>query len=288
MIHKPVFQQPVFQLAGLALVTCLVFTGCNVPGFKATASKGATGATGNTPIGLSIESHNGSVTVVCEPELDQMQVEAEIVCRGSTQAEADQRLEKAELVVKSTGENLWKVTVLFPEKRNSGEGASVVVKVPALDSANVVTSNGAVQVDATKAAINGSVTVDTSNGSVGVKRVSGDVKVDTSNSTLSIVDVGGKINAKSSNGKAEVVLLEGQQGPVVVKTSNAAITFAVAKDFVGKVKADTSNASVKLDDPGKVAAKSKMSKSAGEVVFGSGEVTSTLDTSNGPIEIKIE
>ncbi len=283
MIHKPVF-----QLAGLALVTCLVFAGCNIPGFKATASKNATGAAGKTPISLTVESHNGSVTVVCEPELDQMQVEAEVVCRGSTQAEADQRLERSELVVKSTGENQWRVSVQFPDTRSNGEGASLIVKVPALDSANVVTTNGAVRVDASKAAINGSVTVDTSNGTVDVKRVSGDVKVDTSNSSISIIDVGGKINARSSNGKAEVVLLEGQQGPVVVKTSNASIVLAVARDFAGKVEADTSNASVKLDDPGKVAAKSKMSKSEGEVVFGSGEVTSTLDTSNGPIEIKIE
>lgn len=272
----------------LALAAVLVVAGCNVPAFKATNSKNATGATGEGPIDLTVESRNGSVKVVCEPELDEMQVEAEIVCRGNSQTEADQRLEKAELVVKSTGQNQWKVAVQFPDARSNGEGASIVVKVPSLDSANVTTSNGAVQVDATKAAINGSVTVDTSNGSVDVKRVSGDVKVDTSNSKLGIVDVGGKINARSSNGKAEVILLEGQQGPVVVKTSNSSIAFTVAKDFTGRIKADTSNASVKLDDPGKIAAKSSLGKSTGDVILGSGERISTLDTSNGAIEIKIE
>ncbi|MFO0942954.1 MAG: hypothetical protein U0930_19630 [Pirellulales bacterium] len=276
------------HLTGFALTTILLCAGCNIPGFKATATKKASGATGKTPIGLSVEAHNGSVKVVCEPELDEMQVEAEIVCRGNTQVEADQRLEKTELVVTSTGDNQWKVSVQFPNSRGNGEGASLVVRVPALDSAKLETSNGAVDLDASKAAVNGSVQVDTSNGSISVTRVSGNVKLDTSNGAIKVTDVGGKIDADSSNGKIDVTLLEGQQGPAVIKTSNASISFTVPKDFAGLIKADTSNASVKLDDPGKIAAKSNLSKSSGEVVMGSGETKSILDTSNGSIEIKIQ
>lgn len=267
-----------FALSGL--------TGCGMPRFEAKETRKSTVPSTGQPVELTIETQNGQVSVTTEPELSEVQIEATIVCRGETQAVADDRLAKTELLVESSG-NTLKITTEFPGSKGWGDGASITVKLPALDSAKLESSNGSITVDGSKAAVNGQVTVDTSNGSVRVQRISGNLTARSSNASITASDIGGTLDLDTSNGKIDVTLLDSQQGPISADTSNASIQLQLPKDFQGVVQGSTSNAKFKVDDPGKVASESEVGKSIGKVSLGQSNTVSKLDTSNGGIEVKI-
>lgn len=119
-----------------------------------------------------------------------MSIEARITARGKTQQEADERLEQVRLHIARDADQRLVIEPLFPEPRKSGEGASIVIKVP--DAVGVV--------------------VDTSNGSL---------YVDTSNGGVLLENVDGPITADTSNGNVAVTLAPGQAGPLNLDTDNA-------------------------------------------------------------------
>lgn len=273
-------------IAGLALAS-LTLSGCSFPRFQASVVRKSTVSV-SQPSELFVETRNGAVNVVCEPELSEVQIEAKLTCRGNSQKEADDRLAQSELVVDSESTNQLKISSRFPEGGHGSDSASITIKVPALDLVDVKTSNASVIVDASKSAVNGSVKVLTSNGQVQVQRVSGNVDVTSSNSSIEISDVGGKVVGTTSNGSASIKLMPGQQGPFQVMTSNASVELELPSEFSGLVKLDTSNASISVDDPNKVITKNEVRKTEGTITVGNGDSVSEIKTSNGAIKVKIE
>lgn len=267
-------------------VMSLTLGGCSFPRFQASVIRKSTVSVGQ-PSELFVETRNGAVKVVCEPDLSEVQIEATLTCRGQSQKEADDRLAQSELVVDSESNNQLKVSSRFPEGGYGSDSASITIKVPALDLVDVKTSNAGVTIDASKSAINGSVKVLTSNGQVQVQRVSGYVDVTSSNSSIAISDVGGKVDATTSNGSASVKLMPGQQGPIQLTTSNAAVELELPGEFSGLVKLDTSNASISVEDPNKVITKNEVRKTEGTITVGNGDSVSEVKTSNGSIKVKI-
>ncbi len=272
-------------VVGLAL-TSLTLGGCSFPRFQASVVRKSTISV-SQPSELFVETRNGAVNVVCEPELSEVQIEAKLTCRGNSQNEADDRLAQSELIVDSESTNQLKVSSRFPEGGYGSDSASITIKVPSLDLVDVKTSNASVTIDASKSAVNGSVTVLTSNGQVQVQRVSGNVDVNSSNSSIEISDVGGKVVGTTSNGSASVKLMPGQQGPIQVNTSNASVELELPSEFSGLVKLDTSNASISVDDPNKVITKNEVRKTEGTITVGNGDSVSEVKTSNGAIKVKI-
>lgn len=272
-------------VVGVAL-TSLTLGGCSFPRFQASVVRKST-VSFSQPSELFVETRNGAVNVICEPELSEVQIEAKFTCRGNSQKEADDRLAQSELVVDGESQNAIKVLSKFPEGGYGSDSASITIKVPALDLVDVKTSNASVTVDASKSAVNGSVKVITSNGQVQVQRVSGNVDVNTSNSSIDISDVGGKLVGTTSNGSASIKLMPGQQGPFQVTTSNASVELDLPGEFSGLVKLDTSNASISIDDPNKVITKNDVRKTEGTITVGNGDSVSEVKTSNGSIKVKI-
>ena len=272
-------------VVGLAL-TSLTLGGCSFPRFQASVVRNTTVSV-TQPSELFVETRNGAVKVVCEPELSEVQIEAKLTCRGNSQKEADDRLAQSELIVDSESTNQLKVSSRFPEGGYGSDSASITIKVPSLDLVDVKTSNASVTIDASKSAVNGSVKVLTSNGQVLVQRVSGNVDVNSSNSSIEISDVGGKVVGTTSNGSASVKLMPGQQGPIQVNTSNASVELELPSEFSGMVKLDTSNASISVDDPNKVITKNEVRKTEGTITVGNGDSVSEVKTSNGAIKVKI-
>lgn len=271
---------------GLTL-TSLTLGGCGLTGFQASITRKTTVSV-TQPSELFVETRNGAVSVVCEPDLSEVQIEAKLTCRGKSQKEATDRLAQSELVVDSETSSQLKVSSRFPEGGYGSDSASITIKVPALDLVDIKTSNGQVTVDASKSAVNGSVKVVTSNGQVQVQHVSGNVDVTSSNSSIEISDVGGTLIGKTTNGSASVKLMPGQQGPIQVKTSNASVALELPSEFSGLVKLDTSNASISIDDPNKVITKNDIRKTEGTITVGNGDSVSEVKTSNGSIKVKIE
>lgn len=272
-------------LLGLAL-TSLTLSGCSFPRFQASVTRNST-VSFTQPIELFVETRNGAVNVICEPELSEVQIEAKLTCRGKSQKEADDRLAKSELVVDSESSSQLKISSRFPEGGYGSDSSSITIKTPALDLVDVKTSNGGVTIDASKSAVNGSVKVLTSNGQVQVQRVSGNVNVTSTNSSIAITDVGGKVDGTTSNGSASVKLMAGQQGPIQVKTSNASVELELPSEFSGLVKLDPSNSSISIDDPNKVITKNDIRKTEGSITVGNGDSVSDVKTTNGAIKVKI-
>jgi hypothetical protein len=289
-------------LVACVLGTGMLLTGCNVPRMSAEKTLKVTASTENLST-IEIESQNGSITVICQPDLSVAQIEAEIICRAETQVAADERLAATELVVQESDGKL-KIYPKFPEPLKNGEGVSIRLAVPSVDAMVLTTGNGSVEVDGSNSPVRGNVKVQTSNGSITIRsaqsvnletsngaipleKITDDVASKTSNAEIVLTDVGGKIDAVTTNGNITVTLSNGQHGPIQAQTSNSSIKLQVANDFSGTVNVKTSNAGIGLQDPANKVTQNSLTEHSGSITVGSGEGVSQLTTSNGSIDVSV-
>ena len=250
---------------------------------------------------VEVRSRNGRIEVIAAPNRTDVAITAKIYARGSTMAEAEERLAASTLLVSRTDDGTLLVEPKFPEPVRSGDGASILIEVPDANGATLRTSNGSVHTYG----LTGALIVDTSNGSVEVVDHDGNTKVDTSNGSITVDDHVGALSADTSNGSIRINGLNGpveadtsngsivlslhddQSGPIDLDTSNGSITVRVGASFAGTVTLDTSNGSVTVRDHlGRISSQT-ISKSYGRIVVGEGGEPSRLDTSNGRIRFTI-
>ena len=278
----------------------IVLQGCGIAQNRAIGTKTAV-AEHIAGMPLNIETLNGSVEVRADSSIGDVQVTAKVCCSGQTQAEADQRLSQAEISIARNPDRVLTIKPVFPGGSRGNDGASLVVRVPSADGATIATSNGAIRVAGLAGVLtvktsNGSVNVvdhtgatriHTSNGGVEVQNLSGDLHVDTSNGTVQVANLAGAADIKSSNGGIRVALAPDHSSPLDLRTSNGGIRATVGRAFAGTVKLDTSNARVRIEDPAGRIRSSEVGSHAGSVVIGDGGAGSTLETSNGTVELVI-
>jgi hypothetical protein len=268
---------------------------------------------------LLVDTLNGRIEVVAEPQRSDVLIEARLRCRGYTQADADERLAATTLDVSRDANRRLVVKPVFPGGRRSGDGASVSIRIPDATGVHLDTSNGSVVaaslagrlvVDTSNGSIkvtdhdgparldtsNGSVNVsnlagtlwaDTSNGAITLTNVAGSVEVDTSNGSITLANVAGPVQADTSNGAIRLSLSPDQAGPLRLDTSNGSITVEVGPAFVGSVTFDTSNGSIHVDDQVGRIRSSSIRRGEGRVTVGEGGQPSRLDTSNASIRFTI-
>lgn len=251
---------------------------------------------------LVVKTQNGHIEIVAAPEQGDVSIEAVIRCTGETQQEADERLAATTLSVTREADQALVVAPVFPAAHNGGgDGASIVIRLPDANGAELDTSNGSVTVrgltgnlviDTSNGRIEvsdhvGPANVDTSNGSVVVTNHTGRLYVDTSNGSVHLTNIDGRVNADTSNGSVVVTLAPGQIGPLDLDTSNGSITVQVGPAFEGAVTLQTANGAISVDDPTGRITSTKLSRNRGRIVVGSGGEPSKLDTSNGGIRITI-
>lgn len=244
----------------------------------------------DSPVRVSTE--NGRITVK-EGGTDTVTVTAVL------RAETDERLEAATVSAERRPDGSLSISVTWPEgKRRSNEGCSFDVTIPSANGVTLESSNGAIELTGlegvadlktsngkvTVTGHDGSVTAVTSNGSVSVADAGGDVTIDTSNGAVTVENAPGVVSVRTSNGSATVSLAERSAGPVQVRSSNGRVKVRLSSAFVGTLSATTSNGQV--TKAGLSAAKVlSVSKSAMVIQVGEGKATSTIQTSNGPVEI---
>jgi DUF4097 and DUF4098 domain-containing protein YvlB len=250
---------------------------------------------------LFVDTRNGRIEVVAEPQRSDVSIEARLRCRGHTQAEADDRLAATTLSVTRDANQRLVVKPIFPGSRRGGDGASISIRVPDANGVELDTSNGRVVATMLSGHLlidtsNGSITVtdhvgparvDTSNGGVTVTNLSGSLWADTSNGTISLKNVGGPVEADTSNGAIKLALAHDQRGPLMLDTSNGSITVDVGAAFAGTVRFDTSNGSIHVNDQTGRISSSSMRRNEGRITIGEGGPPSRLDTSNGSIRFTI-
>jgi hypothetical protein len=182
--------------------------------------------------GIFVDTKNGRIEVVADPQRTDVLIEAHVRCKGRNQEEADQRLAATTLSITRDVNQQLVVRPVFPDSHRGGDGASFVVKVPDANGVNLDTSNGSVV--ATN--LSGDLVIDTSNGAIKVTDHDGDAHIDTSNGTVTVTNLSGSLWADTSNGR---ITLNNVGGPVDADTSNGSIKLVLAGDQSGPIKLDT-------------------------------------------------
>lgn len=266
-----------------------------------------------------VESRNGSVDVLTDMSLTEVEVIAKLTCVGATTQEAEQRLANSRVVVERDGAQALRISGEFDGAPRGGDGISVTVRVPNLDGVAVRTSNGSVNLvelagEADVHTSNGRIRIDshdgaatlvTSNGAIEVVNHTGDVEANTSNGSVNVDGVDGAFGGKTSNGKGELSGVTGSiafdtsnggvtvdlpatnTGPIRIESSNGSITATIGEAFSGELDMTTSNGVIRFEDqPGRARVKNH-DKNRFNVAFGEGEGRSTLHTSNASITVRV-
>lgn len=283
-------------------LAALSLSGCGFGSF-AKAEKTFQATADHVPASrLVVDSRNGSIEVVAVPGRTDVSITGKVYCRGSTQAEADERLAATKIQVTWEADQTLVVKPIFPDPVRGGDGATFVIEVPDVAGAELNTSNGSVivrglagdlMIDTSNGRVvvsghDGPAHIDTSNGSVKVTDVRGRVVINTSNASVRVEGADGPVTVDTSNGSIVVTLAAEHGGPMNLDTSNASIRIAVGRGFEGRVSFKTSNGSISVQDSlGRISSTS-LKRNRGDIVVGEGGEASRVDTSNGRIVFEIK
>lgn len=250
---------------------------------------------------LVVDTHNGSIEIIADASVADVEIDATLRCGGATQAEADEHLTQAVVSIVRDSSRRLTIRAILPEDDRGRHGASFVIRLPDADGVTATTSNGRIAVTGlagklTAETSNGSVVIadhdgpvriDTSNGSVSAQRIAGALTVDTSNGGVTATDVGGPVKIDTSNGSIAMKLNPEHNGPLHLDSSNGSISATVGTKFAGVIRLDTSNGSITVKDPAGRISSQVIDKSSGQLTIGDGGESSIIDTSNGRIELVI-
>ena len=136
------------------------------------------------------------------------------------------------------------------------------------------------------AGVEGSLTVESSNGAVKASAIRGGAQVRTSFASVSLDGVGSRIDVDNQNGAVEVRGLpsaDGQCAPVTLKSTFGPIRVTLPEGVGYTVDARTSFGKIKSEMP--LSISGSMSSDAMTGKIGDGKCALTLADSNGNIEL---
>ncbi len=232
---------------------------------------------------IHVTTRNGSIEIVGGSEGEDIVVRATITASGSSQGEADDRLDRIKIRCERDRNDRLVIRADFDGKPRGRDGVSYVIEVPDADGAHLRTSNGSVKVRA----IAGMLDVESSNGKIDVNDHSGEVKARTSNGSVAVRDVSGPVDVHTSNGSVTIDLRPTAEGPLGVRTSNGRVNVSVGKGFCGKMEARTSNGRVYVKNESGQDIKQRVKKRSGTIHFPGRGKASKVRSSNGTVTITV-
>lgn len=127
--------------------------------------------------------------------------------------------------------------------------------------------------------------LETTNGGIGVERVSGEMRLQARNGPVSLRGVGGNVHARTSNGPLRVVL-EGSswagQG-LDAETRNGPVTLEVPNGYSASLETGTVNGPMNFDIPVRV--QGRISRRI-QTELGRGGAPIRIVTTNGPVTVR--
>jgi len=230
-----------------------------------------------TGAALNVQTANGGIEIV-PTDSSEMRIKATVT------AKSKERLDAIRISASNDATKGNDVRVDFPAPaKGEQEGCSLVIEVPRATNVQLVTTNGGLSVSGTA----GTASLETSNASVTIKGHDGPVKVRTSNGAVIASSVSGKAEVKTSNGP---VTLLGAARPFQIESSNGPVQVTLAPGFAGSIAMATSNGKVAFPKDAKVESQSGnkgYGNAEAKISFGSGAESSSIRTSNGPVEVKV-
>ena len=239
--------------------------------------------------GIDVHTNVGSVEIVADPSLKEVQVTAKVTAFGDTEEEAKARFQDMKVTLSRRGDGVLEIAMEPSKEGQSVRGTcSFVIGIPDVTGAKVRTGNGSVTLKGLGGAADvhtdvgavtvrdqgGNATVQTGNGSVHALKAAGDVQVTTSVGKVTLEEAAGSAKAKSDNGSLEITKI----GGAVEATSS--VGSATVRDAAGPVTAGTGNGSIVVAKvKGAVTAKSSVGQVTLDQVSGKAEAV----TGNGSI-----
>ncbi len=222
---------------------------------------------------VMLESFNGGVEIM---GWDKDSVEVS----GTKSAAREDVMKQIKIDVVSEADSI-RIRAIRPVEHNCNCGTKFMLKVPKKVILDMIqTSNGGVRVES----ITGNSRLKTSNGSIRVWGVDGNLEAVTSNASIDVGQFKGTAELRSSNGRIKA---DGVRGGFDARTSNASIDATVAELEPGRavtldssngsitltletwknndIKAHTSNSSINVRLPDKVAADLNLTTSNGSI-----------------------
>lgn len=231
---------------------------------------------------LEVVTENGDVSVVVDPGVSGLTIEAVAHGAGDTDGEAKSRAEAIRVDV-AVRDGRTVIRPQYPnDERRSNEGCSFKVRVAASSDIFVDTSNGAVELSGST----GSARLETSNGSVHVTAHRGPLEVDSSNGGLVLEDVEGEVAAETSNGSIVLRTYGDLSQPVRLSSSNGDLTIDVAQPPSGTLRAETSNGSISVTGM-QLGTLGGDDRRARDIDFGRPGPRHVVSTSNGSVRIHV-
>jgi len=225
---------------------------------------------------LSVRTTNGGIEIA-PTDSSEMRIKATVTARSK------ERLDAVHISASNDAAKGNDVHVDFPPPvKGEEEGCSLVIEVPRATNVKLVASNGGLSVNGTA----GTAWLETSNGGVTIKGHDGPATVRSTNGPVMMSSVSGKAAIKTSNGP---VTLHGAAQPFQIETSNGPVQVSLAPAFAGVMSMATSNSKIAFPKDAKVESQSG-NKGYGnaevKISFGSGSESSSIRTSNGPVDVK--
>lgn len=191
---------------------------------------------------LEVFTENGDVSVIVDPAIGALAVEAVAHGSGDSATEAKSRAEAIRIDV-AVRDGRTVIRPVYPnDERRSGEGCSFKVRVAASSDIFVDSSNGELELVGST----GSARLETSNGAVHVRGHRGPLDVESSNGGLVLEDVEGEVIAETSNGSIALHAHGDLSQPVRLSSSNGDLTIHVAVPPAGMLRAETSNGTISV------------------------------------------
>lgn len=210
---------------------------------------------------VSLEGFNGSIDIT---GWDRTEIEV----AGTKYASNEDLLRQIKINITNSDDSIYiKADKPFDRSwwQNGGGGVKFVIRVPKkIQLDRIASSNGSVRVES----IDGSARLTTSNGAIRVAYLNGSLDASTSNGTLELRDINGGMMLKTSNGTVRADNVKGSfeahtsngairarlsqvpsSSPIRVSSSNGTIDLTLDQYSGNDVRASTSNSSITLNLP---------------------------------------
>jgi DUF4097 and DUF4098 domain-containing protein YvlB len=279
-----------FLTQGLNIFSGVVNIGTGYLPYTATEVKTYTGATPQDSVYLRLASINGKITTSTWDN-DEYSIEATIVARGATQAEADSNLAalNKELTKDETTAQQKLTLVYSSNTLTNPYQINVVVKLPASAKLDLelTTSNGGITLENADC---GEVVAHTSNAALQLQNVKADsIRASTSNGAISGAVDAPVCELTTSNAKIDLQITSQTSGTYTLSTSNAQVDVTVPQNAAYKLTATTSNGDVTFDIPNLTyTTNTRTSKTAQTTNYDAAQtkITVNIQTSNADVDIQ--
>ncbi|MGD0651340.1 MAG: DUF4097 family beta strand repeat-containing protein [Verrucomicrobiia bacterium] len=225
--------------------------------------------------GLEVRTSFGSISVVADPALTNVEVTAKLVAGGYTTEAAMTNLTKIAVKTKRRPDNILEIWAEFPEGSTSSESFPFEVHIPFFHVSRSSRGSGcSFEVRIPEAQ---GVKAKTSHGAVTLKGLSGTAEVETTFGGVTVTEHRGPVEARTSNGP---VHLENVEGTVHARTTFGRVTVHGVR---GKVEATNSNGGIEVAE---VTESVQVTTTFGSVTVREAGGNVTVEDSNGTIKVE--